>query len=106
MGKLINKLTTVWLKIVSMISEAQWREDIKSKSSLKYINSDNVKVGVSLHVWSTAGNNIHGIRRAKLKCRLLTGIYTLQSNREVLNKFAVKLISRVCEKNPVTRQTR
>ena len=69
--------------------EAQWREDIRKKSSLKYINQESVKSGVSHQYWSSVRNSIHDSRRAQLNCRLLTGTYTLQSNRAVFNQFAV-----------------
>ena len=49
-------------------------------------------------------NNIHDSRRAQLKCRLLTGTYTLQSNRAVFNQFAVNPTCRVCGTSPETRQ--
>ena len=49
-------------------------------------------------------DNIHNSRRAQLKCRLLTGTYTLQSNRPVFNQFAVNPTCRVCGTSPETRQ--
>ena len=49
-------------------------------------------------------DNIHDSRRAQLKCRLLTGTYTLQSNRAVFNQFAVNPTCRVCGTSPETRQ--
>ena len=84
--------------------KTQWREDIKAKSSLRYINPDSVSVGAAHHVWTSVHDNIHDSRRAQLKCRLLTGTYTLQSNRAVFNQFAVNPTCRVCGKSPETRQ--
>ena len=52
--------------------EAQWREDIRSNSSLKYINPESVKVWVSHHIWSWVYNSVHDSQRAQLKCWLLT----------------------------------
>ena len=60
--------------------KTQWREDIKTKSSLTYIYPDSVSVGVGHHVWSSVHDNIHNSRRAHLKCCLLTGTCTLQSS--------------------------
>ena len=97
-----------WKKMVnSAINsavESQWREDIKTKSSLRYINPDSVSVGAAHHVWTSVHDNIHDSRRAQLKCRLLTGTYTLQSNRAVFNQFAVNPTCRVCGTSPETRQ--
>ena len=65
--------------------EKQWRDDIESKSSLKYLNPDAVRVGKVHHVYASVRNNIHDVRRAEVKARLLTGTYTLQSNRAKFN---------------------
>ena len=63
-----------WKKMVnSAINsavETQWREDIKTKSSLRYINPDSVSVGAAHYVWTSVHDNIHDSRRAQLKCRL------------------------------------
>ena len=71
---------------------------------LRYINPDSVIVGAAHHVWSPVHDNIHDSPRAQLKCRLLTGTYTLQSNRAVLSHFDVNPVCRVCGKSPETRQ--
>ena len=79
-----KKKKTRWKKLVySAINsavETQWREDIKTKSSLRYINPDSVSVGTAHHVWTSVHDTFHDSRRAQLKCRLLTGTYTQQSN--------------------------
>ena len=61
------------------------------KSSLRYINPDSVSVGTAHHVWTSVHDNIHDSRRTQLKCRLLTGKYTLKSNRAMFNQFALKV---------------
>ena len=58
---------------ISSSVEETWREDIQSKSSLKYINSNKVNVGHSHPVWSTVRDSVYDSRRAQTKCRLLTG---------------------------------
>ena len=93
-----------WKKLVNSAIETQWREDIKTKSSLRYINPDSVSVGVAHHVWSSVHDIIHDSPRAQLKYRLLTGTYTLQSNRAAFNQFAVNTTCRVCGTSPETRQ--
>ena len=54
-------------KAINLAVETPWREDISSRSSLKYINPESVKVGKAHHVWSSVHNNLHGSRRAQLK---------------------------------------
>ena len=97
-----------WKKLVNCAIngavETQWREDIMTKSSLRYINPDSESVGVAHHVWSLVHDIIHDSPRAQLKYRLLTGTYTLQSNRAVFNKLAGNPTCRVCGTSPETRQ--
>ena len=69
--------------------EAVWKSEIKSKSSLKYVNPDSLKVGQSHPVWSTVRCNIMDNKSARLKCKLLTGTYILQGNRNAFNQHAV-----------------
>ena len=84
--------------------EGTWREDIQLKSSLKYINPNKVKVGQCHPVWDTVRDNVYDSRRAQTKCRLLTGTYTLQSNKAVFNQHAVDPTCKLCRGAPETRQ--
>ena len=84
--------------------EKQWRDDIISKSTLKYLNPEAVKVGKIHPVFATVRNNSYDINRAKVKARLLTGTYTLQSNRAKFNQFNVSPLCQLCNKDPETRE--
>ena len=84
--------------------EGTWREDIQLKRLLKYINPNKVKVGQCHPVWDTVRDNVYDSRRAQTKCRLLTGTYTLQSNKAVLNQHAVDPTCKLCRGTPETRQ--
>ena len=70
---------------VHQTNESQWRQDIETKSSLKYLNPEVVRVGKVHQIYSSVRDNIHDVRRAKMKARFLTGTYTLQSNRARFN---------------------
>ena len=59
-------------EVISSSVEETWREDIQSKSLLKYINPNKVEVGHSHPVWSTVRDSVYDSRRAQTKCRLLT----------------------------------
>ena len=72
--------------------EQQWRDDIETKSSLKYLNPNAVRVGKVHQVYAFVRNNVHDVRRAEVKARLLTGTYTLQSNMAKFNQFNVSPI--------------
>ena len=84
--------------------EQQWKEEIVSKASLKYLNPDCIKVGKVHPVFATVRNNTYDTRRAEVKVRLLTGTYTLQYNRAKFNQFNVSPICELCCKHPETRE--
>ena len=69
--------------------EAQWTYEISEKSSLKYLNPQSVKAGSAHHIYSTVRPNIEDVKRAEIKARILTGTYTLQSNRAKFNQYQV-----------------
>ena len=68
--------------------ETHWKSDIQSKSSTKYLNSNVLKVGSCHHIWHTVRNSVRDNIKAQLKCRLLTGTYTLQANMAAFNHTA------------------
>ena len=94
---------TVKLKVHQAV-ENQWRTDIESKSSLQYLNPEAVKIGKVHQMYAAVRNNIQDVRRAEIKARLLTGTYTLQSNRAKFNQYNVSPICQLCNKNPETRE--
>ena len=81
-----------------------WRDDISSKSSLKYLDPDLIKIGEPHHVYATVRPNTHDIQRAEIKARLLTGTYTLQANRARFNQNEVDGTCRLCSKDIETRE--
>jgi hypothetical protein len=97
-----------WKKLLkhAIDSEVQnkWREDISTKSSLKYISPDSVKIGEPHHVYSTVRPNTQDIQRAEIKARLLTGTYTLQANRARFNQNDVDGTCKLCNKGIETRE--
>ena len=91
-------------KAINEATESGWERDIRSKTSLKYININALKVGKCHHVWSTVRSSIHDSRGTQLKCRLLTGTYILQGNRAAFNQYQVDPTCRLCSLSPETRQ--
>ncbi len=61
-----------------------WCDDISNKPSLKYINTESLRVGTPHPVWQTVHDNVHDSRRAQLKCRILTGTYNLNVTERYL----------------------
>ena len=99
---------TEWKRLldnaVNITTEAIWEQNIKSKPSLKYVNTDALRVGKSHHVWSTVHNSIHDSRGAQLKSKLLTGTYILQGNRAAFNQYQVNSTCKLCSAAAETRQ--
>ena len=97
-----------WKKILSSAVhghiEAMWRAEVNEKPSLKYVNPDSLKVGSVHPVWATVRNSITNNRRAQLKCKLLSGTYTLQGNRAAFNQYTVDATCKLCLAAPETRQ--
>ena len=73
---------------------------IQEKSSLNYVNPAMLNVSRCHTISST----VQCSRRAQLKCKLLTGSYTLQANRAVFNQFQVDPTCKLCSIAPGTRQ--
>ena len=92
------------LKPKSMKLEQQWHDDIKSKSSLRYLNPGAVKIGKVHQVYASVRNNTYDVRRAEVKVRFRTGAYTLRSNRAKFNQYNVSPTCQLCNKNPETRE--
>ena len=84
--------------------EASWKAEAETKTSLKYVNPDILKVGQSHPVWSTVRCSIMDNKRAQLKCILLTGTYILQGNRAAFNQHTVDPTCKLCSVAPETRQ--
>ena len=95
-----------WKKFVkTKIHEAieqQGHDYIKSRSSLRYLNPDAVKIGKVHQVYASVRNTTYDVRRAEVKVRLLTGTYTLQPNRAKFNQYNASPTCQLCNKNPET----
>ena len=63
-----------------------------------------MKIGKEHQMSAAVRNNIHDVRRAEIKARLLTGTYIMQSNRAKFNQYNVSPICHLCNKDPETRE--
>ena len=99
---------TEWKKMLNQTIngtvESKWKLDLQEKSSLKYINPESVSVGKPHYIYSTVRSNMHDIRRSEIKAKILTGTYTLQSNRSVFNQYSINPICVLCEDEAETRE--
>ena len=55
-------------------------------------------------IYSSVRSNTLDVRRAEVKARLLTGTYTLQSNRANFNQYKVSPTCQLCKVDPETRE--
>ena len=55
-------------------------------------------------IYTYVRNSTFDVRRAEITARLLTGTYTLQSNRARFNQFNVDPICPLCKREPETRE--
>ena len=79
---------------------AYWVDKIKleasEKSPLKFMNTQNYKIGEVHYLWENAGFNLMAIKKAGFKAKLMTGTYFLQSNRAKFNQYSVDPTCLLC----------
>lgn len=85
-----NKIETYWY----------WRQKIlkmaEGKSTLCFLHPMSMKIGSVHNVWASTGLYCTSVMKANIKARLLTGVYTLQSNRSRFNKYEVCATCQMC----------
>jgi hypothetical protein len=79
-------------------------EDKNSKSSLNLMSVNTCKIGQCHPVWKTVRPNPIDVEKAAIKARILTGTYTLQSNRAKFNQHDVDPTCLLCKEGPENRQ--
>lgn len=67
-------------KAVATYWEAKWTQEIQEKPSLKSLNLQHNPSSSPHNLWKAANSNIHEVRRAEIKAKLITGCYPLQTN--------------------------
>ena len=71
----------------------------KDQSTLKFLSSKSKEMGRTHNVWTSAGYDSISIKKANVEIRLLTGVYTLQSNICKFNKSEISDICQMCWKD-------
>ena len=82
-----NKINQYWIALLE--------NEIKGKTSLKFMNCKIVP-GLIHNLWSSAGHNCISIKKASIKARLVTGTYTLQSDRAKFYSYREKPDCKLC----------
>ena len=68
----------------------------EGKSTLRFLHPMSMNCETVHNVWANTGLDSISIMEANVKARLLTGVYTLQSNRSRFNKYEVSAICPLC----------
>ena len=76
----------------------QWQEEKSTKSSLKYLQIQQVPIGNPHNLWKSIKLNQHEVRSAETKARILTGTYTLQINAAKYNGTQTSAECQLCHK--------
>ena len=95
-----------WKSEISRAINRHWEEYIEFRASLynslRYINIGKYSIGKSHLSISSVKPSIMDVRRVSTKLRLLTGTYTLQSNRAIANQHHDPTCL-LCHTEPETR---
>ena len=73
------------------------REEASLKSSLRYLNTSLCDLRHPHRIWTSTGSNPAEAKKAVQKVKLLSGTYTLQSNKAVFNQFQVVATCPLCK---------
>ena len=84
---------------VNAYCDEESRLEAGTKSSLRYLNTDDFRIGAMHPVWSTLNGSCQQVEMAAVKARLLRGTYILQANR----KFDVDPTCTMCGDEPEDR---
>lgn len=89
-----------WKTLVKQKVDTFWTntllEECTSKTSLKNCYYEVLKIGKPHPVWENVKFNVKDVRRASVKCRMMTGTYTLQSTLAKYNKAEVNPLCPMC----------
>ena len=70
--------------------------EASENSSLKFLNTQNYKIGEVRYLWKNAGFNLMAIKKAGFKAKLMTGTYVQQSTRAKFNQYSVDPTCPLC----------
>ena len=87
-----------WKSTVKEAVNQYWSETLKNeayeKTTLSYLDIDSMKIGETHPVWNSLDSVVSDVRKGTIKCRMLTGIYILQSTS---HKFSRATVSATCK---------
>ncbi|CAG2229246.1 unnamed protein product [Mytilus edulis] len=97
-----------WKNLVSKAVKTYWTNKIHSeareKSSLQYINFEQLTFDNPHLVWKSAKFEHFSIQRAGIKCRLMLDTYLLQIHKQKFNKYEVDSTCLLCHNGAEDRK--
>lgn len=76
-----------------------WTEECRTKSTLKYLSVQNNPINNPHIIWKCVKNNQYHIKKAEIKCKLVTGTYMLQITKANCCKKYISPCCRICEES-------
>jgi hypothetical protein len=93
-----------WKKLVTDSVNLYWtlklKDDVNSKTTLKYLNVDDVMIGKTHNIWYTGGAEPYAVNRSCVKAKLVCGTYTLQKDRSKFSKHSTSPTCQLCKSEP------
>ena len=77
----------IYVKAVNKFCLKSSISEIKTKSTLKFLPVENLRIGSAYLVWRSLYPTVADVRKGITKARILTGTYLLQTNR---HKFSME----------------
>ena len=71
--------------------------DLQQKSTLKYCNTADMKIGAIHPVWKSIEACTYDVKKGITKVRMLTGTYFLQGRRTILEESEEESICQICK---------
>ncbi|CAC5399385.1 unnamed protein product [Mytilus coruscus] len=80
-----------WKNIVRKTISSYWMDrlktEVKSRSSLKFLNVNNITQGKTHNAWDSCGTEPFTSTMACIKAKIMCGIYTLQHDKVKFDRF-------------------
>ncbi|CAG2187811.1 unnamed protein product [Mytilus edulis] len=97
-----------WKNLVYKAVKTYWtnkiHSDAREKSSLQYINFEQLTFDNPHLVWKSAKFEYFSIQRAGIKCRLMLDTYLLQIHKQKFNKYEVDSTCLLCQNGAEDRK--
>ena len=75
-----------WLQTVNLYWTLKLKDEVNSKTTLKYLNVDDVMNGKPHNIWYSGGAEPYAVNRSCVKAKLACGTFTLQKDQSKFSK--------------------